>query len=216
MAELTFDCIDVQPQRYAVSPTLLFRLRIAELSKTPVHAIALRCQIRIEPRRRRYSEHEQQHLAALFGEPSRWGETLNPIQFTSVSHLVTSFTGATEVDLPVPCTYDLEVSAGKYFHALEDGMVPLLLLFSGTVFGKGERGFWVDQVPWHKEAEYQMPVSVWQELMDTYFPNEAWIRLHRDTIDALLRYKAEHAIPTWDAAMTQLLTTASGTSGVTP
>ncbi|HJQ46679.1 MAG TPA: DUF6084 family protein [Amycolatopsis sp.] len=205
MAELSFDCLDVYAQRYAASPTLLFRVRIADLTGTALHAIALRCQIRIETRQRRYDQHESEVLGHLFGDPSRWGDTLKPLQFTSVSTMVPEFTGACEIEIPVPCTYDLEVAAGKYFHALEEGVVPLLLLFSGTVFGKGDKGFWVDQVPWHKEAHYRMPVAVWRELMDLYFPNDAWIRLRRETVDALLRFKAEHAIPTWDAAMETLL-----------
>ena len=42
--------------------------------------------------------------------------------------------------LPVPLTYDFEVATAKYFHGLEDGEIPLLLLFSGTIFVKGETG----------------------------------------------------------------------------
>lgn len=205
MAELTFDCIDVRPLRYAASPTLAFKLRISELTSQPIHAMALRVQIRIEPQRRRYSSEESELLNNLFGEPSRWGETLKPFQFTTVSVMVPGFTGATEVDVEVPCTYDLEVAAGKYFHALAEGVVPMVLLFSGTVFGKGGPGFWVEQVPWHTQAECRMPVTVWDELMERYFPHVAWIKLHKETVDALLKYKAKHAIPTWDAAMEQLL-----------
>ena len=205
MAELTFDCIDVRPLKYAASPTLAFKLRISELTSQPIHAMALRVQIRIEPQRRRYSGEESELLTNLFGEPSRWGETLKPFQFTTVSVMVPGFTGATEVDAEVACTYDLEVAAGKYFHALAEGVVPMVLLFSGTVFGKGGPGFWVEQVPWHTQAECRMPVKVWDELMERYFPNVAWIKLHKETVDALLKYKARHAIPTWDKAMEQLL-----------
>jgi hypothetical protein len=212
MTDLSFECVDARPERYGAAPTLLFRLRITESGGAPIHAIALRCQIRIEPRRRRYDDHEAELLADLFGERSRWGDTLNPMQFTSVSLMVPSFTGTTEIDLPVPCSYDLEVATGKYFHSLEGGAVPMVLLFSGTVFGKGEQGFWVDQVPWHLEANYRMPIGVWQELMDLYFPQQAWMRLRRDTVDALLRYKAAHAIPTWDETVTQLLSTAEETT----
>jgi hypothetical protein len=57
-----------------------------------------------------------------------------------------------------------------------------------------------------------MPIGVWQELMDLYFPQQAWMRLRRDTVDALLRYKAAHAIPTWDETVTQLLSTAEETT----
>ena len=52
------------------------------------------------------------------------------MQFATVSLMVPSFTGSCELDLPVPCTYDFEVAASKYLHALGDGEVPLLLLFS--------------------------------------------------------------------------------------
>ena len=205
MAELSFDCIDVRPLKYAASPTLAFKLRISELTGQPVHAMVLRVQIRIEPQRRRYTDDESELLTHLFGDRSRWGETLKPFQFTTVSATVPGFTGATEIDAEVPCTYDLEVAAGKYFHALSEGVVPMVLLFSGTVFGKGGPGFWVEQVPWHTQAECRMPVTVWDELMSRYFPNAGWIKLPHETLDALLKYKAEHAIPTWEAAIEQLL-----------
>jgi hypothetical protein len=127
------------------------------------------------------------------------------MQLTTVSVVVSGFTGSTEVEVPVAFSYDLDVAAGKYFHSLREGVVPLVLLFSGTVFGKGDKGFWVEQVPWHHEATYRLPVSVWWDLMNTYFPNTAWLRLPRETVDALQRYKALHAIPTWDAALEDLL-----------
>jgi hypothetical protein len=205
MTELVFDCLDVRPERYAASPTLSFRLRIAETSGEAVHAIALRCQIRIEPQRRRYSAEEADRLLDLFGERPRWGDTLKPLQFAMVSTMVPGFVGSTEVDLQVPCTYDFEVAAAKYLHALDGDEVPLLLLFSGTVFAKGQTGFTVAQVPWHKEASYRLPARVWRELMDLYFPNEAWIRIRRDTLDALQSFKARQALPTWDDAVEVLL-----------
>jgi hypothetical protein len=181
MTDLVFDCVDAQPDRYAAVPTLQLKLRISETTGAQVHAIALRCQIRIEPQRRRYSAEEADGLLELFGEPPRWGDTLKPLQFATVSLMVPGFTGSTEVDLPVPCTYDFEVAAAKYLHALGDGEVPLLLLFSGTVFTKGVSGFSVGQVPW-----------------------AGWIRVRRDTLDALQRFKAVRALPTWDDALEAL------------
>jgi hypothetical protein len=205
MAELAFDCVNVAPQRYAVSPTLTFRLRIAELSGAAIHAMVLRCQIRIEPQRRSYEGEDAELLTDLFGDKSRWGDTLKPMQLTTESLVVPGFTGSTEVEMPVAMSYDVEVAAGKYFHSLRDGVIPLILLFNGTVFGKGDNGFWIEQVPWHHEATYRLPVTVWWELMDAYFPNSTWLRLPRRTVDALQRYKAAHAIPTWDAAVERLL-----------
>jgi hypothetical protein len=210
MAELRFECRGAVAEPYAAAPTLRFRLRISDSTGAGVHALALRCQLRIEPHHRSYQPAESDRLTYLFGEPARWGETLKPLQLATVSVVLPGFTGSTEADLPVPCSYDLEVAAGKYLHALTDGEVPLLLLFSGTVFVKAGSGFQVEQVPWHAEAQYRLPVSVWRELMDRYFPHSGWLRLHRETIDALLRYKSEHAIPTWDAALTRLVAQAEG------
>ncbi len=205
MGELVFECVDVVPDRYAAAPTLLFRLRIRELTETPVQALALRCQIRVEPQKRRYSAAEAERLLDLFGQPSRWSDTLRPMQFAYVDKLIPGFVGQTEVDLPVVCTYDLEVAAGRYFSALEGGEIPLLLLFSGTVFYGGPQGFTVEQIPWHKEAACRLPVGVWQELMDTHFPGSGWLRLRRETIDRLGKFKAGRALPTWDDALNALL-----------
>lgn len=204
-SDFSFTCLDVAPQPYAAGPTLNIRVRLSDSRSRPVHAVALRCQIRIEPRRRAYSDTEVDLLAGVFGDRSRWGETLTALQLATVSVLVGGFTGSTEVDLPVSCSYDMEVASGSYLHALSEGGVPLLLLFSGTVFGKGERGFWVEQIPWHAEATYQMPVTVWRELMDSYFPNAGWIRLRRDVLDDLQRYRSAHAIPTFDEALAALV-----------
>ena len=135
MAELVFDCIGAQADRYAVVPTFSLRLRISETSGEPVAAIALRCQLRIEPARRRYSAAEAERLHDLFGDTDRWADTLKPLQFTMVSLMVPGFTGSTEVDVPITASYDLEVAATRYFAGLDDGTVPLLLLFSGTLFG---------------------------------------------------------------------------------
>ncbi|MEY2568479.1 MAG: hypothetical protein QOE35_3008 [Actinomycetota bacterium] len=211
--DLRFECVDAGPERFAAVPTLLFRLRITDTGDRHVHAMALRCQIRIEPQRRPYTEEEAERLLDLFGELTRWGETLKPLQFANVSVMVPGFSGSTEVDVHVPCTYDFEVSAAKYFHSLDDGEVPLLLLFSGTAFFKADAGFTIEQVPWHKEANHRLPVRVWRELMDLYFPNSAWIRLRKDTLDALQRYKSARAIPSWDEALDLLLTGAAGQGG---
>ncbi|MFF5205690.1 DUF6084 family protein [Streptosporangium sp. NPDC000396] len=212
MADLDFTCVDVRADRFAASPTLQCRLRLTEASGGVVQAIALHCQIRIEPQRRRYTPEEAALLGDLFGDLSRWGATLKPLQFANVSIMVPGFTGTTEADLPVPVTYDLEVAAGKYFAALDDGEIPLLMLFSGTVFTKAPAGFSVDRVPWDREARYRLPVAVWRELMDHYFPGEGWVRLSRDTLRALNRFKSTRALATWDEAMRALLAQAEETA----
>jgi len=118
---------------------------------------------------------------------------------------VPGFTGRTEIDLPVPLSYDLEIGATRYFAGLEDGEVPLLLLFSGTVFSLADGRISVTQVPWSKEASYRLPVTVWLEAIDAHFPGSAWIRLSTATLEELARFKASRALPTWEAAVLTLL-----------
>ena len=70
-------------------------------SGAPVHAVALRCQVRIEPQRRRYDDAEEAGLLDLFGPRPRWGDTLKPFLWMHASTMVPGFTGSTEVDLPL-------------------------------------------------------------------------------------------------------------------
>jgi len=146
MSELVFDILGVEPDPYAAAPTLNFGLRISETTGMRVHAIVLRIQIRIEPKRRRYSPAEAERLVDLFGETKRWGDTVKPMQFAFADASIPGFDGAIEVDVAIPCTYDFEVATAKYFHALDDGEIPFLMLFSGTVFTKGETGFAVERL----------------------------------------------------------------------
>jgi hypothetical protein len=205
MAQLTFACTEAVAERYTAAPTLAFKLTITESTGAAVHAIALRCQIRIEPQRRRYSAAEARRLNDLFGDTSRWADTVKPIQFAMVSTMVPGFASLTEIDLPVPCTYDLEVASARYLQGLDDGTIPLVLLFSGTVFLAHDDGFSVELIPWSCEAAYRMPVTVWRDLVDAHFPGSAWLRCSRETLDLLSEYKAEHALPTWDATLRALL-----------
>jgi hypothetical protein len=209
MADLTFDCIGANADRYAVMPSISMTLRISETSGQRIDAIALRCQIRIEPTRRRYSPAEEQRLKDLFGETTQWADTLKPMQFTNVSTMVAGFRGSTEIQLPVTFSYDLEIGSGRYFASLEAGEIPLLLLFSGTIFSVTDGRLQVQQVPWSKEATYRLPVSVWQEAVDVHFPNSGWITMSRQTLDELQRFKTRRALPTWDATVSALLAEAA-------
>lgn len=215
MPDLTFECSGVRADPHAAGPTLIFRLRVratGEGSEQPVHAIALRCQFRIEPGRRRYADSEAEGLTDLFGERARWGSTLKPLQFAHASFMVPTFTGETEVDVPVPCTYDMDIASARYFSALEGGEAPLLLLFSGTAFC-GPRGFQVQPVPWDREANYRMPVGVWREMIEQHFPGCGWLRLPRASMNALLSFRSRHALPSWEATV-QALLDAAGQGGV--
>jgi hypothetical protein len=206
MTELVFDCVAGRAERYAVAPTLSLTLRIAEISGIKIDAIALRVQIRVLPHLRRYSGAESARLVEVFGDPSRWADTVKPMQFALLTAMVPGFAGSVELDLSVPCTYDLEIAHTKYFNALDTGDIPLLLLFSGTVFTTADDGrMRVYQVPWSKESAYRLPVTVWREMMDLHFPDASWLTVSRETLDALQRFKSANALPTWDSAIMALL-----------
>ena len=205
MKDLSISVVSSQPDPYAAVPTILLRLRIDAAESEPIHAMALKAQIRIEPQRRRYSADEEVRLLELFGEAPQWGESLRPFLWTHVSTTVAEFAGSVEIDLPVTCTYDFEVAAAKYLHSIGDGEIPIILLFNGTVFSYRDGGLVVQPVPWNIEAEHRLPVSVWRATMDGFFPNSGWIRLRRETIDALTRYKAERALTSWEDTFERLL-----------
>jgi len=204
--DLSFAVEKAEVATFAVSPLLNFKLRVSDGSALPIHAIALRCQIRIEPTRRKYAPAEQDQLHDLFGEPARWGQTLRSMLWTHASIVVTPFTGSILTDLPVPCTYDFNVAAAKFFYALAEGEVPLLLLFSGTIFYATEDGsLQVSQISWEKEAAFRLPVAVWKQMMDAYYPNSAWLCLRKDAFDRLYQYKRQRSLPTWEEAIEELL-----------
>ncbi|UNK46950.1 DUF6084 family protein [Arthrobacter sulfonylureivorans] len=205
MTDLSFTVLDIQPEPYSAAPQLTARLRVTESSGAVVHAIALRCQVRILPQRRGYGPGEEPGLLDLFGERGRWPSTLKSFLWLRCSALVQGFTDSTDVDLPLPCTFDFEVAASKYLNALQEGMIPLELLFSGTVFTRGQTGFTVEQVPWDLEASYQLPVEAWRRLMDLHFPNTGWLRLHREVLASLARFKAARGLTSWEATVEALL-----------
>lgn len=203
--EVTYTILDVAPEPYAVSPVLTARVGVVADGDDPVHAIALRCQVRIEPPRRSYSDTEAAGLSDLFGPRERWASTQHSFLWQHCTPMVPGFAGTTTVALPLDCTYDFEVAAAKYLHALRDGAVPLQFLFSGTIFVKSERGFSVQQVPWDREHRYDMPVEVWRALIAQHYPNTGWVRLNHETIAALAHYKSAQGMLDLDHAVTSLL-----------
>lgn len=207
MPDLDFSVESAEPVTFAAAPMLSFKLKIrAANSDEKIQSIALRCQIQLETTKRRYSATEQAQLFELFGEPERWGRTLKSMLWVHTNATVPPFQGETTIGLPVPCTFDFNIAATKYFAGLENGEVPLNLMFSGTIFFENQTGhLQVEQISWDKEAHFRLPVRVWREMMDHYYPNTAWLCLRRDVFERLSRYKMEHAIPTWEQALERLL-----------
>jgi len=205
--DLSFQVESAKVVPFAAAPQLAFALRVnnAEHAET-VHTVVLRCQLQIDVTRRRYAPGEEDRLRDLFGDPARWSQTLRTMLWTHASVVVPAFVGGATIDLLVPCTFDFNVAATKYFYGLSAGEIPLSFLFSGSVFYEDTAGaLQVAPISWEKEATFRLSVKVWQDLMEAYYPNEAWLHLRRDVFDRLYRYKVSHGIPTWEQAIERML-----------
>jgi hypothetical protein len=202
---VTVEQVDVVP--FGASPMLAFKLKVVNADpEEKIHAVLLRSQIQIEVTRRRYTAAEQAELRDLFGEPERWGQTLRNLLWTNTSTMIPPFSGVTSVDLQVPCTFDFSIATTKYFHGLEDGEIPVVLMFSGSVFHADSDGsLRVAPISWEKETKFRLPLKVWKDLMDAYYPNTAWLCLRRDVFEQLHQYKVRHGIPTWEEALQRIL-----------
>ena len=207
MPDLEFAVESAEPVRFAASPLLGLKLRIRNRQPSErVRSIALQSQIQIEAPRRPYAPQEQSGLLDLFGEPERWNQTLRNTLWTHASVNIAGFQGETTALLPVPCTFDFNVAATKYFHALDNGAVPLCLLFSGSVFYDDDtRGMQIAPIPWNKEARFSLPVSTWKGVVDLHYPNTACLTLRRDVFDRLLQFKRRNGLATWEQAVERLL-----------
>jgi hypothetical protein len=205
--ELHFSFEGAEAVVNAAAPLIALKLRISNLPATEaVHTLTLRCQVQIEPARRRYLPKEQALLRDLFGEPERWSRTVRPLLWMNTSVAVPGFTDNVLVDLELPCTFDFNVATTKYFHALDSGEIPLCVMFSGTAFYKDTNDMLqVTQVPWDREANFRLPISVWKEMMDMHFPNTNWLCLRRDAFEQLYEYKMRHGLPTWEQAIARAL-----------
>ncbi len=207
MPELSFKVERASALPYAAVPTIAFQLCVRNaVVDQMIHTIALSCQIQIEATRRRYTPEEQQHMLDLFGESDRWSQTLRNLLWTNVSVVVPGFQESTTIDLRVPCTFDFNVAATKYFEGLSEGDVPLNLMFSGTVFyAEHDGSLQVSPISWDQEAKFRLQVKVWREMMNIYYPNSAWLNLRRDVFDRLNQYKMLRGIPTWEQVFESML-----------
>jgi len=207
MPDLNLSVESAESVPFAAAPTISLKLQVTNSRPDEIiHTIALRAQIQIEATRRRYTEVEKAKLLDLFGEPDRWSRTLRSMLWTHSSVVIPSFKGSAIADLQIPCTFDFNVAATKYFDGVSDGDIPLNLLFSGTIFYALPDGtLQVAPIPWNKEARFRLPVQVWRTMMDEYYPNSAWLAIHRDVFERLYEFKVRNGIPSWEEALNRLL-----------
>jgi Family of unknown function (DUF6084) len=207
MPELDFKVTGIEPAQRGLAPLLHF---ILEITNTPeaekIQSVMLQTQIQIQAPGRAYNAAEKEKLRELFGVPEDWGQTLRTRLWAHANTIVPQFQGRTKATLAVPCTFDFQVAATKYFYALEDGEVPLLFLFSGTVFYVAPDGrLQIQKISWEKECVYRMPVRAWREMMDHHYPESAFIAMRRDLFDQLYEFKRREGLASWDEVIKELL-----------
>jgi len=207
MPDLNFQIAGVEPATNGLTPLLLFKLQISNAATDEkISGVFLNAQIQIQPAQRAYNPVEKEKLVELFGEPKRWGETLRNRLWSHANTAVGPFTGHTDINLPVSCTFDLNIASAKYFYALDSGEVALLFLFSGSIFYAAPDGrLQIERISWNKECAYRMPIQMWRDLMQRHYPNSAWLALRRDVFDRLYEHKRKNGLPTWEQVIEQLL-----------
>jgi hypothetical protein len=204
-----FTVLGVRAVRFAAAPMLALDLQVSEPSGRQVYMIALTIQLMIEPARRTYDDDTRDRLIELFGPPERWAVTTRSLVWSQLDVVVPAFTGSTTVAVPIPCNYDLEVTAAKYLHALPDGEAPLALHFNGIIYYPGDDGgLQMVLVPWTRSVDFRMPVAVWAETIEHYYPNTGWVGLRSETLEALQRMKVDRGLATFDACVAELLSEA--------
>jgi len=208
MPDLNFKVTGIEPAQRGLAPLLHFILEITNTPETEtIQSVMLQTQIQIQAPQRAYDAEEKKKLKELFGSPADWGQTLRTRLWTHANTIVPQFHGHTRTILAVPCTFDFNVAATKYFYALQDGEVPLLFLFSGTVFYAALDGrLQIQKISWEKECTWRMPIARWQELMEHHYPDSAWIAMRRDVFDQLYEFKRREGLSSWDEVLERLLT----------
>jgi hypothetical protein len=191
---------------HAAAPTMVFSAGVSDPTGHEIRTIALSTQVMIDPARRGYDETTRARLTELFGPPASWTPSTQGLVWTRVATVVPAFSGSAQFALEIPCTYDLEVAAAKYFYALADGQVPLSFHFSGTVFYRGpDDRLQVTPVPWTSTARFGMPLAAWRAMIAEHYPGGGWIRLSEATLAALQDRRAGRGLPSFDACITELL-----------
>ena len=126
--------------------------------------------------------------------------------WTQLDVVVPAFIGTTTVAVPIACNFDQEVAATKYLHALTDGEAPLALHFNGLVYYPNDAGgLQMVMIPWSSSIGFRMPVGVWRETIEHYYPNTAWVGLRGETLEQLERRRLDGGHATFDDCVAELL-----------
>ncbi len=185
---------------------LMLDLQVSEPSGRPVYMIGLTIQLMIEPARRGYDDLTRERLAGLFGAPERWAVTTHSLVWAQLDVARPGVHGFDHGDGADGVQLRPRGSRRQVPDALPDGEVPMALHFSGIVYYPNERGgLQMVLVPWSCSIDYRMPVAMWRETIDHYYPNTGWVTLRSATLAALEHERVQRGLPTYDACISELL-----------
>ena len=196
---------------FSAAPTMRFVASAREPDAIPIQSMGLTVQVMIDPARRGYDPATREQLAELFGPPERWAPSTSGLAWARVAVAVPAFVGETAFGIEVPCTYDLEVAAAKYFYALPDGVAPLSFHFNGTVFyHDSDERLQMTPISWSTSARYAMAVSAWREMIDAHYPGGGWVRVAQDTLARLQERRRQRGLESVEALLRELLVATGG------
>ena len=198
--------LGVGARRHAALPALEFDVHVTEPTGRQVYVIALSAQIMIEPARRQYTRCGARAARRAVRPAGALGDHDAQPGLAPRRRARAQLHRRDHLHGPVPCTFDLEIAAAKYFNAVEDGLVPLAFNFNG-----------IDPLPRRRRAAADVAGPV--ELLGgvplrrrglapgdgRLLPERALGALHAETLHALLAEKARRGAPTMDAAIAGLL-----------
>jgi Family of unknown function (DUF6084) len=192
---------------FSAAPELAFAVRIANARPhEPVQSILLRCQIHLDAPARAYSSVEAASLRDLFGEGRVWGRAVRRVLWAHATVVVPAFEVDTVVELHVPCAADPLAAVTRYFAAIREGEVPVVMLFSGTVLHEGVRGgLQAFPVPWSSEARWALPVRTHVQAVEAHHGALAPVVVKRTLLDRLERYRGRAGLASLDQALESLL-----------
>ena len=181
------------------APTLRFQLHVSDPEGRAIYAIALSDADPGRPgaprlrRRRRASG-----WSSCSARPSAGARRRTASSGRASTRSCRASPGRRRSTLEVPCTYDLEVAASKYFYSLPRRPRAAVASTSPAWCSTATRASSCAStaVPWSCSARWPMPVEAWKRaIADAVSRAAAGSACRRETLDALQRRKAARGPP---------------------
>jgi hypothetical protein len=204
VVELGFRIVGASPLEHAATPIVCVHV-IAE-SRAAVRAVVLRCLVVIDPGARAYDANEAAALERVLGPADR--RATAPLVWAQLPQNLPGFEGELGFDLHLPCSLDLRAGGAAYLDAIEDGNVPLTVLFSGTAFVADDAGaLSALPIPQTAEARFALPIAVCRDALSRHHGDATLVPVRREILARLRRFAAHRheRTPALDDAIENLL-----------